>query len=79
VSVAALVVVPLEVQMAGLIDQLLAQLPVPLDRQEASILHDPFALLPCGRVNPMGVVLLQEMDRWVMGCQGMRKHSARAG
>lgn len=41
----------------------LAQLPQPLDRQEAYIVHDPFALLPCGRVNPMGVVLLQEKDR----------------
>lgn len=69
---AAPVVVPLEIQMAGVIDQLLVQLPQPLDRQEASILHNPFALLPCGRVNPMGVVLLQEMDRWVAGgwCRG---------
>lgn len=43
------------------------QLPQPWDRQEASILYGPFALLPCGRVNPMGGVLLQEMDRWVVG------------
>lgn len=59
------VVIPLEVQMAGVIKQLLAQLPQPLDRGEASILHDPCAVLPCGRMNPMGVVLLQEMDRFV--------------
>lgn len=58
------VVVPVEVQMAGVVKQLLAQLPQPLSTQEASILHDPLALLPCGRANPMGVVLRQEMDRW---------------
>jgi hypothetical protein len=51
--------------MLASIQALLAQLPQQLDRQEASILHDPLALLPGGggRMNPMGVVLLQEMAR----------------
>jgi hypothetical protein len=52
--------------MLASIQQLLAQLPQQLDRQEASILHDPFVLLPGaggGRMNPLGVVLLQEMHR----------------
>jgi hypothetical protein len=62
-AIAAAVVVPLEVQMGGVITQLLRQLPAPLDRSQASILHDPFAGLPGGRMNPMGVVLLQEMER----------------
>jgi len=53
-----------EVQVADQVKQLLLQLPKALDRAEASILHDPFAALPCGRMNPMGVVLLQEMARW---------------
>jgi hypothetical protein len=65
-AAAALVVLPLEVQMSGVIKQLLAQLPQQLDRAEASILHNPFAVLPCGRVSPMGVVLQQEIDR--CGC-----------
>lgn len=56
-------VVPLEVQMAGVIAQLLRQMPATLERSQASILHDPFAALPGGRMNPMGVVLLQEMER----------------
>lgn len=55
-----------EVQVADQVKQLLLQLPQVLDRAEASILHDPFAALPCGRMNPMGVVLLQEMARWVI-------------
>lgn len=60
---AVVAVVPLEEQMTGIIAQLLRQLPALLERSGASILHDPFAALTGGRMNPMGVVLLQEMER----------------
>lgn len=53
-----------EVQMAGVISQLVAQLPQRLDTADASILHNPLAALPGGgRMHPLGVVLLQEVDR----------------
>jgi hypothetical protein len=42
---------------------MLTQLPAALRREDASVLHDPFAALPGGRVNSLGMVLLQEMDR----------------
>jgi hypothetical protein len=49
--------------LAERVAAMLAQLPAPLRREEASVLHDPFAALPSGRVNSLGMVLLQEMDR----------------
>jgi hypothetical protein len=61
-------VLPMEQRVAGLLQQLLDQLPPQLDRAQASALHDPFARLPCGRRSPLGVVLRQEMDRWVAVC-----------
>jgi hypothetical protein len=53
-----------EIVLAERVAEMLGQLPAPLRREDASVLHDPFAALPGGRVNSLGMVLLQEMDRW---------------
>jgi hypothetical protein len=53
-----------ELRMGQLVQQLVAELPLELDRAQASILHSPFGVLPCGRMDPLGVVLLQEIARW---------------
>ncbi|WIA37814.1 hypothetical protein OEZ86_014676 [Tetradesmus obliquus] len=52
-----------EAVLAQRIAEMLEQLPGPLRREDSSVLHDPFAALPGGRVNSLGMVLLQEMDR----------------
>jgi hypothetical protein len=57
---------PAEAVLAARIAEMLAQLPAVLRREDASVLHDPFAALPGGRVSSLGMVVLQEMDRW--GC-----------
>eukprot|EP00879_Flechtneria_rotunda_P015623 GHRR01016340.1.p1 GENE.GHRR01016340.1~~GHRR01016340.1.p1 ORF type:complete len:436 (+),score=144.24 GHRR01016340.1:789-2096(+) len=49
--------------MAGRVAEMLTVLPKPMDRAYASILHDPLAPLPGGKLNPLGIVLLQEMGR----------------
>lgn len=52
-----------EAEALALITGLISQLPRQLSKEEASILHDPFAVVLPGRINPLGVVLLQEMSR----------------
>lgn len=52
-----------EAVMLSHIDGMLKQLPLQLDRTDASVLHDPFAAMPGGGVNSLGMVLLQEMAR----------------
>ncbi|WIA17601.1 hypothetical protein OEZ85_014416 [Tetradesmus obliquus] len=52
-----------EAVLAQRIAEMLEQLPGPLRREDSSVLHDPFAALRGGRVNSLGMVLLQEMDR----------------
>jgi hypothetical protein len=54
---------PAEAVLAERIAEMLAHLPVVLRREDPSVLHDPFAALSGGRVNSLGMVLLQEMDR----------------
>jgi hypothetical protein len=76
-AAAAAPLAQLEVHMNGVVKQLLAQLPQQLDRDEASILHNPFAVLECGRMSPMGVVLQQEMDRWVCVVHIMQQSRGR--
>ncbi|KAF8058456.1 DNAH6 [Scenedesmus sp. PABB004] len=53
-----------EAVAAGRAAEMLAGLPAPLARRDASVLRDPFGALPGGRVNSLGVVLLQEMHRY---------------
>lgn len=52
-----------EAAIASCISEMLAHLPGQLRREDASVLRDPFAALPGGRLNALGMVLLQEMDR----------------
>ncbi|DBA83803.1 TPA: hypothetical protein ACH3X1_006326, partial [Trebouxia sp. C0004] len=50
--------------VANMAQDILANLPAPLLREDASIAKDPFAVLPTGAVNSLGVVLGQEMERF---------------
>ncbi|KAL3130869.1 hypothetical protein ABBQ38_000199 [Trebouxia sp. C0009 RCD-2024] len=50
--------------VAGVAQDALANLPAPLAREDASIARDPFAPLPTGAVNSLGVVLGQELERY---------------
>ena len=49
--------------MQLLVEELLDMLPAALRITEASILRNPFSPLAGGQVNPLGVILQQEMDR----------------
>ncbi|KAL3138895.1 hypothetical protein ABBQ32_005718 [Trebouxia sp. C0010 RCD-2024] len=50
--------------VASVAQDALANLPAPLVREDASIARDPFAPLPTGAVNSLGVVLGQELERY---------------
>jgi hypothetical protein len=49
--------------LAARADEMRAALPPPLRREAASALRDPFAPLPNGAVNSLGVVLGHEIQR----------------
>ena len=53
--------------LAAKINEMRTALPAPLRRDAASALHSPFAPLPNGGVNSLGVVLGHEIERWARG------------